>query len=255
MRRYSRMLSLGWGAFVIAGLSGPTARLDAQSSAPWRYGASGHSATDNPADRLGDDVVAVIDALKIRKPVLVGHSFAGAEMSSVANRHPDRIAGLVYLDAAYSYAFDNGKGADFQQMQTLRGPQVRPIGPADLISFAALAKYYEGMVGVQFPEAELRQQWESDPNGRPVKERVLPGGATLGALLRAPKKYTNIPVPALVIFANPHSQGAWAEESTDASVRASANAYSAALAALTATQERAVKEGVPSAHVIELPNA
>src|SRR5262245_29612154 len=36
MRRYSRMLSLGWGAFLIAGLSGPTARLDAQSSAPWK---------------------------------------------------------------------------------------------------------------------------------------------------------------------------------------------------------------------------
>ena len=52
------------------------------------YGASGFSATDDPAGRLGDDVVAVIDALKLKKPVLVGHSIAGAELSSVANRHP-----------------------------------------------------------------------------------------------------------------------------------------------------------------------
>ena len=59
------------------------------------FGASGFSATDDPADRLGDDVVAVIDALKLNRPVLVGHSIAGAELSSVANRHPDRVAGLV----------------------------------------------------------------------------------------------------------------------------------------------------------------
>src|SRR6516165_10350282 len=75
------------------------------------FGASGFSATDDPADRLADDVVAVIDALKLDSPVLVGHSIAGAELSSVANRHSDRVAGLVYVDAAYSYAFDNGRGA------------------------------------------------------------------------------------------------------------------------------------------------
>jgi len=75
------------------------------------FGASGYSATDHPADRLGDDAVAVIDALNLKRPILVGHSIAGVELSSVANSHPNRVAGLVYLDAAYSYAFDNGKGA------------------------------------------------------------------------------------------------------------------------------------------------
>jgi non-heme chloroperoxidase len=75
------------------------------------FGASGYSATDHPADRLRDDVIAVIDALNLNKPILVGHSIAGVELSSVANGHPNRVAGLVYLDAAYSYAFDNGNGA------------------------------------------------------------------------------------------------------------------------------------------------
>jgi non-heme chloroperoxidase len=111
------------------------------------YGASGYLPTDNPADRLGDDVVAVIDALKINKPILVGHSVAGAELSSVANRHPDRIVGLVYLDAAYSYAFDNGKGLEVREIQNLRGPERPPLGPADLASFSALGKYYERVGG------------------------------------------------------------------------------------------------------------
>jgi non-heme chloroperoxidase len=57
------------------------------------------------ADRMGDDVLAVLDALHIEKPVLAGHSIAGQELSSIGTRHPERIAGLVYLDAAYGYAF------------------------------------------------------------------------------------------------------------------------------------------------------
>jgi non-heme chloroperoxidase len=90
------------------------------------FGASGYSATDHPAKRLGDDVLAVIDALNLKRPILVGHSIAGVELSSVANSHPDRIAGVVYLDAAYSYAFDNGKGASVMDAQKLQGPQPPP---------------------------------------------------------------------------------------------------------------------------------
>src|SRR5262249_35719707 len=107
------------------------------------FGASGFSATDDPADCLGDDVVVVIDALKLNRPVLVGHSLAGVELSSVANRHPDRVAGLVYLEAAYSYAFDNGKGADVMEMQRLKAPQPPAPGSADLASFGAFTKYQE----------------------------------------------------------------------------------------------------------------
>ncbi|HXS06110.1 MAG TPA: alpha/beta hydrolase, partial [Rhizomicrobium sp.] len=63
-------------------------------------------ATDNyAADRLGDDVLTVITALKLDRPVLAGHSIAGEEMSSIGTRHPERIAGLVYLDAGYAYGF------------------------------------------------------------------------------------------------------------------------------------------------------
>jgi alpha/beta hydrolase fold len=37
------------------------------------------------SDRLGDDVLAVIDALSLQKPVLAGHSIAGEELSSIGN--------------------------------------------------------------------------------------------------------------------------------------------------------------------------
>ena len=214
------------------------------------FGASGYLATDRPADRLGDDVVAVIDALHLNRPILVGHSIAGVELSSVANSHPTRVAGLVYLDAAYSYAFDDGNGASILEIQKLQGPQPPPPGKTDLASFSALEKYYERVDGFRFPEAELRAQRESTPDGEVGKERDLPGAALFMPLLTGTKKFTAIPVPALIIFANPHGQGIWVDENRDPSVQTAAKAYSTALEALTERQEKSVEIGLPTARVI-----
>jgi non-heme chloroperoxidase len=75
------------------------------------FGISSVPTSGYAADRLGDDVLAVLDVLKIERPVLAGHSIAGEELSSVATRHPERIAGLVYLDAANAYAYyDSSRG-------------------------------------------------------------------------------------------------------------------------------------------------
>ncbi|MFC9329537.1 alpha/beta fold hydrolase [Kitasatospora sp. NPDC057015] len=45
------------------------------------------------------DVVAVLAEEDLSDVILVGHSYAGMVISDVASRVPDRIAGLVYLDA------------------------------------------------------------------------------------------------------------------------------------------------------------
>jgi pimeloyl-ACP methyl ester carboxylesterase len=65
---------------------GITRRGAGQSSAP----PSGYT-----AKQFGDDVVAVLDALHLLKPVLVGHSIAGEEMSSVSKHHPGRVSALI----------------------------------------------------------------------------------------------------------------------------------------------------------------
>ena len=57
------------------------------------------------ADRLGDDVLAVMQALRIERPVLVGHSIAGEELSSIGSRFPNKVSGLIYLDAIASWSF------------------------------------------------------------------------------------------------------------------------------------------------------
>jgi len=69
------------------------------------FGASGVPKHNYDADHLGDDVAAVLTGLNIVRAVVVGHSIAGEELSSLAERYPERVAGLVYLDAAYGYAY------------------------------------------------------------------------------------------------------------------------------------------------------
>jgi len=83
------------------------------------YGASSVPDSGYSADQLGDDVLAVLDALAINRPVLAGHSIAGEELSSVGTRHPERIAGLIYLDAAHEYAYDPPPGNKVGIWQTL----------------------------------------------------------------------------------------------------------------------------------------
>src|ERR1700735_5064493 len=47
------------------------------------FGASSVPESGYSADRLGDDALAVLDALKLARPILVGQSIAGEELSSI----------------------------------------------------------------------------------------------------------------------------------------------------------------------------
>jgi hypothetical protein len=121
-----------------------------------------------------------------------------------------------------------------------------------LASFSALQQYCLRGLGFTYPEAELRQQYTTTSEGRVGKERDFPGSAKM---LEGMKKYTDVPVPALVIFAIPHRQGKWVDDSTDPKVREAAKAYSAAELVLTTRQAKVFEDGVPTAHVVRLRGA
>lgn len=78
------------------------------------FGASGKPefvTANYSAARLGDDVIAVITTLHLNRPILAGHSLAGEELSDIGFRHPEAVAGLIYLDAGYTYAlYDQAHG-------------------------------------------------------------------------------------------------------------------------------------------------
>jgi len=221
---------------------------------PRGFGASGFSACKNGCDCLGDDVLAVIDSLKLNRPVLVGHSIAGCELSSVGTRYPTRVAGLVYLEAAYPYAFDNGKGSTMREFEDeeIKGPQPPTPHGADLASFTALQKWDAQVYGFRRPEAEFRQTWETTSDGRPAKPRDFPGSQMLMTILMGAKRYTDIPVPALAIFAIPHVEEPWMSKSTNPAVRQAAKVCFTAIDALAEKQAKAFENGVPTARVTKV---
>lgn len=218
------------------------------------FGASGFSASEPSGDRLGEDILAVIDALKLSRPVLVGHSIAGAELSAAATSRSDGIAGLVYLEAGYPYAFDNGKGPTMKEFLDLRGPKPPRPSASDLASLSALQTWdaQQFRNGFRMPEAEFRQTWESTSDRRPARPRDFPGSSAFMTIMTATKRYTDIPVPALVIFTIPHVRETWMTQVSDPEVRKSADAYFTAVDALAERQAKAFEEGVPTARVVRL---
>jgi pimeloyl-ACP methyl ester carboxylesterase len=211
------------------------------------FGESTFAPVTSGADTFGDDVLAVLDALELEKPVLAGSSIAGQELSSIGTRRPDRVAALVYLDAAYQYAFDNGKIPTFEDIQAVGFPQRPPPTEADLATFDSLRQYYTRWLGFTYPEAELRQKRAVTAQGGVGAERVFPGGRSL---LVTMTKFVQIRTPALFLVSAQYP-GRWADSSADPKVRQQV----AGLRAVLARQAKAIQEELPSARVVQLPDA
>ena len=219
------------------------------------FGASTFAESPNPVDRLRDDVLSALDALGLEHPVLAGHSIAGAEMSAIARAQPLRIAGLIYLDAAYPYAFDGGGGPAMREFTEAKGPGHPNPQAADLQSFAALQAWDERVDGFRTPESELRQTWESAGDVPTGKRRPSLGSGVFSTMLGEPRRYDQIPAPALAVFALPHVPERWIRESGDPKVQEAGKAYFATIDALTEKQAKAFEAGVPTARVVRVPGS
>jgi pimeloyl-ACP methyl ester carboxylesterase len=67
--------------------------------------ARGHGLSEAPegpysADAMADDVVALVDALGLERPVLMGHSMGGITAMVAAGRYPDRFGAAILEDPA-----------------------------------------------------------------------------------------------------------------------------------------------------------
>jgi non-heme chloroperoxidase len=202
------------------------------------------------ADRLGDDVLAVIGELGIDPPVLVGHSLGGQELSSIGSRHPERVAGLIYLDAAYQYAYyDRSKGfLDIDVNEVRRKleqlePGKRTQDPTRLI---------DELLQTDLPNLErtLRQIDERFKNAPPqppasTQQARPPMPPIVAAMMRGSERYTDIRVPALAVYALEGVSG------PEAPARKAVEARNQ----MKRDQAAAFQAGVPSARVVLLENA
>jgi non-heme chloroperoxidase len=206
------------------------------------------------SDRLGDDVLAVIAALNLQKPVLVGHSIAGEELSSIGSRHPDKVSGLIYLDSGGAYAFYDRARGDLQlDMLDTRDKidRLLPSGGDPSGQKQATEALWASLSQL---EKDLQKQLEVmqaiSPPTTNSSSPQLTSASAVPAIFSGEHKYTEINVPCLAIFAVPHDPGAIFPRDGDrhAAVVASDLERSTNLS-------NAFAAGVPLAKVVRLPNA
>lgn len=207
---------------------------------------------DYSADRLADDVLEVVDKLKIDRPVIVGHSLAGEELSSIGSRHPEKIAGLIYLEAGYAYAlYSPGSTA--------------PLGANLVIEAAALREQLAQFKSVPGTATNLRALIADMQNALPQFEKDLEAtkaqlpadgklpavpdtvdGRIAVAIINGERKYTGIKVPALALYAVHAADDNASQAAQDAITRQNAAAMAQADAFAAAN---------PSARVVRLQKA
>ena len=176
---------------------GVTRRGHGRSSAP----AAGYASA-----RLAADVIHAIETMGVKRPVIVGHSFAGEELHVLGARYSAQIAGLVYIDAA----FNRADGSEDYDAVARTLPVAPSPEPADLASFTALRAFLERTQRPAGPEAHLRARYVANADGtvgRPWAPDVTVREAFSAEMRAMAKAYhpDRIRVPALAIYAVPKS--------------------------------------------------
>jgi non-heme chloroperoxidase len=222
---------------------GITRRGRGASSAPESNG------TNYTASRLGEDVLAVIAMLHLNKPVIAGHSMAGEELSYIGSDHPEKVAGLIYLEAAYPYALYDQTNGELeldvielcnQLRQFSKGAELQPVN-----------NYNSLIANLQQVEKEIKEKQQDTKTlfSRPVSPRMT---LDLFAIEEGRERFTTIHVPALVIMGGEDTPHPTSENDP----KSRAEGEGRALQIRDKKQQVAAFERqVPSAHMVLIPHA
>ena len=229
---------------LLAGLGGNAHAFDSLAPALARrhrvlaitrrgYGASGKplpagDASDSTyaPSTLVADLLAVLDALRIDRVILAGHSVAGNELTLFAGSHPRRVRGLVYLDTSWDYLATGG------YEESPPSPLDEPLpGQADLASMAASIAFAKRINKRWWPalEANWRASLEVLPGGavRPTTPPAIARAMDMAAHNFSPD-YRRVRAPALVVTVDPgnvRNLMPWLTPQSDPAVLAQALAF------------------------------
>lgn len=161
------------------------------------FGASSQPDEGYDLVSLARDIRSVLDSLGITRTVLAGHSLGGDEMTLFARTYPDRVVGLVYIEAAYNRRSAWDSLARYSPPESM----IPPPSSEDKRSAEAFQAYYARINGVTMPLTEIRAMFLWDSAGR-MSGSVTPGWIfdQIIESIRDPD-YSGIAVPSLAIYA------------------------------------------------------
>jgi pimeloyl-ACP methyl ester carboxylesterase len=127
-----------------------------------------------------EDIRAFMDAQKITRAHLVGHSLAGDEMTLFASTYPQRVIKMVYLDAAYD------RRKNFSCVNDMPGGGGMPPAFLRIVGEAMNCPGWEKIVAPDMPPADM------------VNVQV----STMKAAMQFVPDYKKITAPSLAIYAD-----------------------------------------------------
>lgn len=213
------------------------------------YGASSQTSSGYDLATRVADLRAVLDSLGLARVVLVGHSIAGDELTAFGGGYPDRVAGLVYLDAAYDHSEIGELVRDY--------PPPPPMTAADSASPAAVQAYRLRTFGEHIPLAQLTAIGRYDSTGHLVGD-VTPAsidGQVLAGCGHPDYRRLRAPVLAIdaVVDSAPQLFPLWA--SYDSAARAMGSRLTDRFRVWGAAQRDSLLAGVPAARLVVLHGA
>ncbi|MFL5312821.1 MAG: alpha/beta fold hydrolase [Myxococcales bacterium] len=173
------------------------------------YDQRGHGQSDRGGEysiaALAGDLARVVDELDLPRFWLVGHSFSGTVVSAFAAKHPDNVAGVVYVDAVgdvsrsapemKAYFRQHDAGMTPERLQAayaeMLGPKAKPetrsailasAARMDLNAFAALRGDMADFDGLSAARryGGPRFAIEADGDENPFRASRLPGTKRIG---------------------------------------------------------------------------
>ena len=197
------------------------------------------------AERMGEDVLIVIQSLKLDHPVLAGQSIAGEEMSWIGSYHSDQIAGLIYLDAVDSYSFYDPAETDMAMDMVDVRRQIDAFEAGEPLSAEVLGSISASAANLSRSAGRMADNVTTAGGpGDPAPPRV-------GLAMRfGAAKFTTVHTPMLAIMACPHDYSRLAQTNPKAAATLTARDK-----ARCTRQIQFLKSHVASAQVVDLPNA
>lgn len=122
-------------------------------------GRSEKPATGYDTETLVADIKSFLDEKQIERVILVGYSMAGNEMTAFATEYPQRIAKLVYLDAAY----DLQENAELGRKAQLNLPPLPGADKAMLELVARANEYHPDYTRIAAPALAFFVTYDAAP--------------------------------------------------------------------------------------------
>ena len=212
------------------------------------YGESAKPERGYSVPELAVDTLRVMEALKIEKPVLVGHSMAGSELSFLGQKVSPQLGGLVYLDAIADPTDFPWSNAEYRELVTkLNKGKPGPARPApeDKRSVEVYRAYQVRALGFAFPVGEIGGLFEINRDGSLGRWRN-PGfvgkAVDLGSIR---KEYRGITVPVLALVAVQREPARHTEQH---------RVYELEMEFIRRWESN-LKQSVPGARIVEMPGA